>query len=80
MPNGAKPQSSVDPSRSLGMCSTASARSAAASAGISTRGFCTLITPMQRTCSTPSAFSRLYSPGGWQTRSLSGSLASWIRT
>ena len=46
MLNGEKPQSSVEPSRSFGMKFAARHQRVADLLGVSTRGFCGLITPM----------------------------------
>ena len=60
--NGEKPQSSVAPSRSFGMCLAAGHELVADLLGGLDRGFSGLITPMKQTCATPSASSRLYWP------------------
>lgn len=62
MLNGEKPQSSVEPSRSREMYFAARTRSALTSSGVSTCGFCGLMTPMKATCATPLASARQFSP------------------
>lgn len=62
MLNGEKPQSSVAPSRSLGMYLAAVTRSSHTCSGVSTIGLSGLMTPMKQTCGTPFASSRLCSP------------------
>ena len=79
MLKGEKPQSSVEPSRSFGICFEARSRSSQTSCGVSIRGSCGLVTPMKHTCATPFASSLRYWPTSLQTRSLSFSLESCIR-
>ena len=57
--NGLKPQSSVAPSWSVGMCFAAATRSAATCSGVSTVGLSGSMTPMKATCFTPFASVRM---------------------
>ncbi len=57
--NGEKPQSSVEPSWSLGMCLAAASNWLRTSSGDSMRGFSGLMTPIQAICLTPFASLRM---------------------